>query len=96
MFVRALAAASGTSKNYNLFAHGRVWPVRESVGCCKSQRCHAVVPLNITSQIHLRQFLGRRFSAMDPKFMTEEDMISCGLLPSSPPPSVISSDEDNV
>ena len=33
-------------------------------------------------QIHLRQFLGTRYSAMDPKFMTEEDMVACGLLPS--------------
>ena len=31
---------------------------------------------------------------MDPKFMTEEDMMSCGLLPSAEPPSVMSSDEE--
>ena len=38
--------------------------------------------------------MGKRFSAMDPKYMTEEDMISCGLLPSADPPSVVSSDEE--
>ena len=46
-------------------------------------------------QIHLRQFMGKRFSAMDPKCMTEEDMVSCGLLPSAEPPSVVSSDEED-
>lgn len=39
--------------------------------------------------------MGKRFSAMDPKFMTEEDMMSCGLLPSAAPPSVVSSDEED-
>lgn len=50
--------------------------------------------VNLYLQIHLRQFMGKRFSAMDPKCMSEEDMMSCGLLPSSPPPSVVSSEED--
>jgi len=31
---------------------------------------------------------------MDPKLMTEEDMLSCGLLPSAEPPSVVSTDDD--
>lgn len=38
--------------------------------------------------------MGKRFSAMDPKLMTEEDMVSCGLLPSAEPPSVVSTDDD--
>lgn len=38
--------------------------------------------------------MGKRFSAMDPKLMTEEDMLSCGLLPSAEPPSVLSTDDD--
>ena len=49
---------------------------------------------HLSLQIHLRQFMGKRFSAMDPKYMTEEDMMSCGLLPSAAPPSVVSSDEE--
>ncbi|RMX58213.1 hypothetical protein pdam_00000029 [Pocillopora damicornis] len=51
--------------------------------------------VNLYLQIHLRQFMGKRFSAMDPKCMTEEDMVSCGLLPSAEPPSVVSSDEED-
>lgn len=39
--------------------------------------------------------MGKRFSAMDPKLMTEEDMLSCGLLPSAEPPSVVSADDDD-
>lgn len=38
--------------------------------------------------------MGKRFSAMDPKFMTEEDMLSCGLMPSAEPPSVVSTDDE--
>ena len=38
--------------------------------------------------------MGKRFSAMDPKFMTEEDMLSCGLMPSGEPPSVVSTDDE--
>ncbi|PFX26565.1 Maspardin [Stylophora pistillata] len=51
--------------------------------------------VNLYLQIHLRQFMGKRFNAMDPKCMTEEDMVSCGLLPSADPPSVVSSDEED-
>lgn len=38
--------------------------------------------------------MGKRFSAMDPKYLTEEDMMSCGLLPAAAPPSVVSSEEE--
>lgn len=51
--------------------------------------------VNLYLQIHLRQFMGKRFNAMDPKCMTEEDMVSCGLLPSADSPSVVSSDEED-
>ncbi|KAK3735173.1 hypothetical protein QZH41_018139, partial [Actinostola sp. cb2023] len=34
--------------------------------------------------IHLRQFMGTRYSAIDTEVLTEEDKIACGMLPSQP------------
>lgn len=43
--------------------------------------------------------MGTRFSAIDPKFLTEEDMMACGLLPSAGASGFTSTasgaDEDN-
>jgi hypothetical protein len=38
----------------------------------------------ILLQIHLRQFMGTRYSAIDAQFMTEEDKIACGMLTVKP------------
>ncbi|KAK3735179.1 hypothetical protein QZH41_018140 [Actinostola sp. cb2023] len=35
--------------------------------------------------IHLRQFMGTRYSAIDTEVLTEEDKIACGMLPSQHP-----------